>query len=75
MSLLLAHWILGQVWYLIVSIPDLYPFLTLIDFNNSFFCLFIFLCLNKQNVKKCFIIKFYIPRSENLNTFHNTTLE
>ena len=30
------------------------------------FCLFIYLCLNKQNVKKSFLIKFYIPHSENL---------
>ena len=27
------------------------------------------LCLNKQNVKIVFMIKFYIPHSENLYTF------
>ena len=50
---------------------------TLMNFNNSYvlFCLFICLCLNKQNVKKCFMIEFYIPHSENLYTFQNTTLK
>ena len=36
------------------------------------FFVFIFLCLNKQNAKKCFMIKCYIPHSENLYTFQNT---
>ena len=37
------------------------------NFNNCFvmFCLFIYLCLNEQNVKKSFMIKFYIPHLEN----------
>ena len=42
---------------------------TLMNFNNSFVCLFIFLCLNKQNVKRCFMIKYYIPHSEILYKF------
>ena len=41
----------------------------LIDFNSSFALFVHFLCLNKQNVKKCFMI--YIPHSENLYTFQN----
>ena len=39
----------------------------LMNFNNT-----LFLCLNEQNVKKCFMIKFDIPHSENLYTFQNT---
>ena len=44
------------------------------NFNNSFdlFCLFIYLCLSKQNVKMCLMIKLYIPYSENLYTFYIT---
>ena len=45
---------------------------TLMNSNNSFvlICLIIILCLN--NVKKCFMIKCYIPYSENLYTFQKT---
>ena len=40
---------------------------------NSFVLLFLFiiLCLNKQ-IKKCFMIKFYITHSGNLHTFQYT---
>ena len=38
------------------------------NFNNSLVCLFIFLCLNNR-IKKCLMLKFYIPHSENLNYF------
>ena len=47
----------------------------LINFNNRvvLFCLFSFICLNK-NVKKYFMIKFYIPHSENLCIFQNAKI-
>ena len=35
----------------------------LMNSNNSFVLLVYFLCLNKQSVKKYFMIKFYIPHS------------
>ena len=48
------------------------------NFNNCFvmFCLFIYLCLNEQNVKKRLMIKFYIPHLEiNIHfKLQNTTL-
>ena len=44
----------------------------LMNFNNSFALFVHFLCLNKQNVKKCVMI--YIPHSENLYTFQNIKL-
>ena len=33
------------------------------------FCLLIYLCFHEQNVKKSFMIKFYIPQLENQYTF------
>ena len=51
--------ILGQVWYFMVSIPDLFR---LSYFNSNCFHLFVFLCLNKQHVKKRCWIFFCIQR-------------
>ena len=42
------------------------------NFKNSFVLFVHFLCLNKQNVKKCFLI--YILHSENLYSLQNTTV-